>query len=290
MATPTTATLARTSRTTRHLLVFVVTLLAALLAAPAIALPLAQPTDGPTPPPDDGPDDVLQIAPQLLVAPDCNPDGFHYKAILPEADEGAVYHGEWREAPAGPVQALPPGQTAGFVPSGEGDFQVRGTYVSQDVVVHHFDWKDVTVDCPELQLPPNGRTEVTIDADPLCAPDTGISYAIEATGVPNVNIAYEAQYRELGGQVQSVDGQAGTIAVGEGTYEIRGLLHLQGNGFHASDWAEVTVDCPDDPGDDPEDQPEDEPQDQPEDQPQDEPETGVDPDDVPRPATPTFTG
>ena len=202
----------------------------------------------------DGPDDILQIAPQLLATPDCTPAGFHYQAILGNVPDGAVFHGQWRAAPAG---------------------------APQDVIVHTYAWRDVTVDCLDLQLPPNGRTEVTVAAEPTCAPDTGIDYAITATGVPNGPTSYEVQVQELGGQLVTADGQAGVIGVGEGTFEVRGVLHLQGVGFHASDWVEVVVDCPDDePGDDP----------RPEDEPEDEPQPGVDPDDVPRPGTPTFTG
>lgn len=268
----------------RQLLLVLLALVSALVTiTPASAQELTLQTEPPQPPPLDGPDDfqLPELAPALVLSPDCNPDGFHYSMFHPDAPEGAVYAGEYREAPDGPIQALPFDQPSGFVASGEGDFQVRGVIVNQGQLVHGYDWTDVTVFCPDIQIPPPGRTEVTIDVDPVCEPDAGLDYAIEATNVPNEPVAYKAQWRELAGDVvHTVDGQAGSIATGEGTFEIRGVLHDQGPGFHASDWAEVTVDCTEEPGGEP----------TPEPTPEDEPEGGLDPDDLPRPGTPTFTG
>lgn len=282
MTAPTTATSSatRTASPSVLLLLLVVALLATLVGArPAGAQDLVAPTEGPTPPVD-GPTDIAvpEVAPTLAVVPDCDPDGFHYTMVHPDAPANAVHALQYREAPNGPIQALPIGPASGFVPSGEGTFLVRGAIVVQGQPFHQYDWVEVTVFCPGLVPTPEGPTEVEIDLTPVCEPAPGVEYAITISNAPDGPLAHTAQWRELGGgPVTTVDGQAGTLATGEGTVEVRGVVHAQGPGFHASDWAEVTVDCTDPGGDDDPD---------PEDEPEDEP----DPDDVPRPGTPTFTG
>lgn len=285
MHTPTTTFRRPTATAGRHVLLIVLVLLTALFAAvPAHG----EAPGGPATAPGD-----LTLAPALLVSPDCNPDGFHYKVVYPDAPDGSTYHVQWREAPAGPiVQLAPSNQTTGFVASGEGDFLVRAAIVSQGELIHAYPWKDVTVDCPDIKLPPNERTKVTIDVDPVCEPDAHLTYAIQVVDAPNGDQAHKAQWRELGGAVQSVEGANGTIPSGEGTFEVRGVLYVQGQqGFFASDWTQVTVDCPDEPGDDPSDDPSDEPepQDTPTLEPEGGPQTGVQ-GDAPRLATPNFTG
>lgn len=297
MHSPTTTTMLRGHHVlvARHILLAVLALLTALIAVgPAHALPTLQPADTPTPPPGPG---GLTLAPALLATPDCNPDGFYYKMVHTTAPEGSIYQAQWREAPNGPVKNAPFNQASGFIASGQGDFQVRGVIVHQGEPFHSYDWKDVTVFCPGIKLPPSERTEVTIDVAPQCDPTEGITYGIQVVDAPNGDQAHKAQWRELGGQVASVEGTNGTIATGQGTFEVRGVVYVQNQpGFFASDWTQVTVDCPDEPGDDPGDEPEDEPEDDPSDepheQPDDEPEVEVleDTFDAPRLATPNFTG
>ncbi len=240
-----------------------------LVATVATSLPAA----AESPQHEPGPGDLQQAEaePHLDVEPSCNPDGFHYEMVHPDAPEGAVYAGEWREAPAGDPNPLPFNQPSGFVASGTGDFQVRGVVVNQGVPIHEYDWEDVTVFCPGFVPRPAGDPEVTIDVEPTCDPDAGLTYEVHVQSPPDGNTATKAQWRPLGGQVTTVDGASNTLAVGEGTFEIRGVLHHQGPGFYASDWAEVEVDCTE-PGDDPGEEP------------------GDDDDDRPRPGTPTFTG
>jgi hypothetical protein len=228
---------------------------------------LAQPQ--PTPePPVPGPDDLAQpqAQPQVKVTDSCNPDGFHYELVHPDAPNGAIYVAQWREVPDGAVHNLGIGSQSGFVNSGQGDFQVRGTIVVQGVPFHQFGWTDVTVFCPGLKQPEGGEPQVTIAVEPRCEPQIGIAYEIHVESPPQGALAYEAQWREPGGQVQTVDGQFGVIQTGEGDFEIRGVLHYQGPGFYPTDFVEVSVDCPADPG------------------------GGGQPEDPPLPGTPSFTG
>jgi hypothetical protein len=123
-------------------------------------------------------------------------------------------------------------------------------------------------DIDDIQTPPADEPTATIDLDPRCEPDAGIAYDVAIAPEPDGPLAYKAQWRTPGGAVQTVDGQHGVISTGEGTFEVRGVVHYQGPGFYATDFVTVIVDCAD-PG-----------------EPHDDP---VWPDD-PRPATPTFTG
>lgn len=97
--------------------------------------------------------------------------------------------------------------------------------------------------------PPEPR--VTIDASGVCNPHPGIVYAIDVQSPPGGALAYRAQWREPGGPVTTMDGQAGTISTGEGQFEVRGVLHYKGPGFYPTEFVAVTVDCPDDPVDPP---------------------------------------
>ena len=197
--------------------------------------------------------------PKFTLAPQCIPKpGFLYQAKWPSAPAGSAYLLQWREV-GGPIAAL--GGTSGFVASGEGDFQARVLVVHQGDLVHAFGWADVSVDCPD--------PKVTIDVTPHCEPEPGLAYEIDVQDPPGGAIAFKAQWREQGGPVQTVDGQSGTIATGEGTFEFRGVLHYQGPGFYPTDWVTVVVDCPDDPGGEP---------------------GGDEHEDAPVPGLPTFTG
>lgn len=218
-----------------------------------------EPADDPSEPdPDapvngqDGPGGFIppKSKPKFTLTAQCIPKpGFLYAAKWPSAPAGSTYLMQWREV-GGPVAAL--AGKSGFVPSGEGDFQARVLVLHLGNLVHAFGWTDVSVDCPD--------PEVTIDVTPHCDPEPGLAYEIAVQDPPEGNLAYKAQWREPGGAVQTVDGQSGTIASGEGTFEIRGVLHYQGPGFYATDWVTVVVDCPDDPGDEPgDDEPEDAP-------------------------------
>ena len=209
----------------------------------------------------DGPGGFIppKSKPKFTLTAQCIPKpGFLYAAKWPSAPAGSTYIMQWREA-GGPVAAL--AGKSGFVPSGEGDFQARVLVVHMGNLVHAFGWTDVSVDCPD--------PEVTIDVTPHCDPEPGLAYEIAVQDPPGGNLAYKAQWRQPGGAVQTVDGQSGTIATGEGTFEIRGVLHYQGPGFYPTDWATVVVDCPHDPGDEP---------------------GGDEPEDAPVPGLPTFTG
>jgi hypothetical protein len=259
MTTTTTGISGRDVRlASRSTLLFLLTLLALLLhVAPAGAAP-------------PGPGDVAQPEPQPYVAvtPDCSPEGFYYDLVHPTAPQGAIYAAQWREAPGGQVNNLGINTKSGFVPSGQGDFQVRGVVVLQGQPIYTFAWTDVTVFCPGLQIPEPDDPVVTIDVQPRCEPHAGIAYEIEVESPPQGALAYKAQWREQGGQVHTVDGQQGVIPTGEGYFEIRGVLHYQGPGFYATEFVGVTVDCADDPGGG----------------------GSFPPDDAPRPGTPTFTG
>jgi len=109
--------------------------------------------------------------------------------------------------------------------------------------------------------PPAPEPTVTLEVAPHCAPEPGLTYAIEVVSPPQGALAYKAQWRGDDGVVHTVAGQSGTIATGEGAFEIRGMLHHQGPGFYATDFVDVVIDCADDT-----------------------------PDDLPRPGTPNFTG
>jgi hypothetical protein len=100
----------------------------------------------------------------------------------------------------------------------------------------------------DFKQPEGGEPTVTIDVEPRCAPQPGVAYEISVDSPPPGALAYKAQWREPGGQVQTVDGQSGSIPTGEGEFEIRGVLHYQGPGFYPTDFVEVAVDCPGDPG------------------------------------------
>lgn len=100
----------------------------------------------------------------------------------------------------------------------------------------------------DLKQPEGGEPTVTIDVEPRCAPQPGVAYEIFVDSPPPGALAYNAQWREPAGQVQTVDGQSGVLPTGEGDFEIRGVLHHQGPGFYPTDFVEVAVDCPD-PGD-----------------------------------------
>jgi hypothetical protein len=122
-------------------------------------------------------------------------------------------------------------------------------------------------------LPPGGEPgtpSVHVDVAPRCDPDPGFTYQTTVTNPPPGQLAPIVEYREPGGPVQSVGGPDGAVTAAEGTYEVRAVLHHQGQGFYASAWADVTVDCPVVP--DPDD-----------------PDEG-DPDDDIVVATPNFTG
>ena len=100
----------------------------------------------------------------------------------------------------------------------------------------------------DLKQPEGAEPTVTIGVEPRCVPQPGIAYEISVDSPPPGALAYKAQWREPGGQVQTVDGQSGVLPTGEGDFEIRGVLHYQGPGFYPTDFVEVAVDCPDDPG------------------------------------------
>lgn len=209
----------------------------------------------------DGPGGLIppKSKPKFTLTAQCIPKpGFLYAAKWPSAPAGSTYIMQWREV-GGPIAAL--GGKSGFVPSGEGDFQARVLVLHMGNLVHAFGWTDVSVDCPD--------PGVTIEVTSHCDPEPGLAYEIAVQDPPGGNLAYKAQWREPGGAVQTVDGQSGTIATGEGTFEIRGVLHHQGPGFYPTDWVTVVVDCPGDPGDEP---------------------GGDEPEDAPVPGVPTFTG
>lgn len=265
MNTPTTGISWRGVRPAgRSALLLLLTLLALLIdVAPAAAETPA------------APDDMVQLLPQPTIAlkPSCNPDGFHFAIVYPNAPRGAIFVAQWREAPNGPVNTLGMNVKSGFVNSGQGDFQVRAIITLQGQPVHKFDWTNVTVFCPGMKTPEPVGPVVTIDVEPRCEPDPGIAYAITVESPPPGPLAYKAQWREENGPVQSVAGQNGVIATGEGDFEIRGVLYDQGPGFYATEFVDVTVDCADDPGDG-----------------GDDPGDDLPPSDPPRPGRPTFTG
>lgn len=295
-----TTTTAITPRTSRLALVLLLALLVLFgTVAPALAAPptmpgeLTLPPVGPDPDPDPtGPGDIVlpeadpdpdptgaddltatpvdpgpthpgdlklpeadpRPTPSIVLTPGCDPVGFGFALSPAGLPKGAVLVLQWRAAPAGAVQTIPT-TGAGFIESGEGDFQVRGTIVFKGQPVFRIDWTDVTVDCDTPE------PAVTIDVAPHCEPEAGLTYDIEVVSPPDGPVAYKAQWRGDDGVVHTVDGQSGTIATGEGTFEIRGVLHHQGPGFYATDFVEVVIDCSDDT-----------------------------PDDLPRPGTPNFTG
>jgi hypothetical protein len=242
------------------LLLAVLTLLTTLVAVGPAAANQFGPTDFKQP----------EEQPRIEVEPQCDPDGFHYDMIHPDAPANAMYLAQWREAPNGDHHNLPAGQKSGFVQSGTGDFQIRGVILVQGVPYHQYDWVDVTVFCPGLTDVPKGDPAVTIDLEPRCDLDpAGVSYEIHVTSPPNGPTAYVAQWREGNGPVSSTAGPQGFLETGEGEFEVRGVLHHQGPGFYASEWTPVTVDCATEV------------------KPSGEVEPG---DDDPRPGNPNFTG
>lgn len=293
-----TTTTAITPRTGRLALVLLLALLVALSSmAPALAAPPATPGELTLPPagPDPtGPDDIAQPeadpdpdpdltgsddlavtpvdpdpthpgglklpeadprpTPSLALTPGCDPAGFGFALTPAGLPKGAVFVLQWRAVPGGAVQAIATAG-AGFIESGEGDFVARGTILYKGRPVHRIDWTDVTVDCDTPE------PTVTIDVDPHCDAQPGLTYDIDVVSPPQGAVAYKAQWRGIDGVVHSVDGQSGVIATGEGSFEIRGVLNHQGPGFYATDFVDVVVDCTDDT-----------------------------PDDTPRPGTPNFTG
>ncbi len=118
---------------------------------------------------------------------------------------------------------------------------------------------------PTEPPPPQPDPTVTIAVGGVCEPHIGIVYEIDVDAPPDGSVAYKAQWREPGGPVHTVDGKSGLISTGEGDFEVRGVLHDEGPGFHATEFVAVHVAC-DDPG---------------------WPEW---PDDRPLPGTPNFTG
>lgn len=202
----------------------------------------------PVDPDPTGPDDITlpeddpRPTPSLELTPGCDPVGFGFALTAKGLPKGAIVVIQWREAPDGAVHTVP--SAAGFVGSGEGTFQVRGTIVFNGHPVWRIDWTDVTVDCdtPEPQ--------VTIDVTPHCVPEAGVAYEIDVVSPPEGAVAYKAQWRGTDGDVHTVDGQSGTIPTGEGAFEIRGVLHYQGPGFYATDFVDVAIDCTDDTPDD----------------------------------------
>ena len=246
--------------------------------APSAVAPVSTPDDTVdsddlelTPPGTDGgqgspaPGDTPEIevapdpprVPELVLTPGCDPAGFGYGLDGPTLPKGSGVTIQWRKATVGPVHTVPTA-TEGFVASGQGHFNVRAVIFVDGRPVHRIDWTDVIVRCP------TPRPEVTIDVAPTCDAGGGIDYQIHTESAPNGPLAYKAQWRALGGDIHTVEGQFGRIATGEGTFQIRGVLHHQGPGFFATDLVDVVVDCPDDVPDVPED--------------------------TPRPGIPTFTG
>lgn len=202
-------------------------------------------------------DPTPKPTPELVLTPGCDPAGFSFGLDGPALPEGAGVTIQWRTAPAGPLHTVPTA-VDGFVDSGQGHFLVRAVIFVGGQPVHRVDWTDVVVRC---RTP---RPTVTIDVAPTCDAGGAIDYAIHSTSEPEGPVAYKAQWRVSGGDITTVDGQSGRILTGEGTFQIRGVMHHQGPGFYASDLVDVVVDCPDDVPDTP--------------------------DDAPRPGIPTFTG
>jgi hypothetical protein len=201
------------------------------------------------------------LKPHLVLTPRCDPAGLAYKVVVPNAGPGTLYLTQWRKAPNGAVKPLGVAQ-AGFVQSGTGHFQVRSTVIFQGQRVATIGWTDVTVKCAE--------PKVGIDAHPRCDAEPGFSYTIHVAHPPKGDLTYEAQWRRVGGALHSVEGAGGSIASGEGDFQVRAVVHTTGTTFYRSAFVDVTVDCPDEPGTtDPDPEPEP---------------------DQPRPATPTFTG
>lgn len=283
MSTTTTTTAARTGQLALVLLLallVVLTTMAPALAAPpsapdGLTLPHAGPDpdpdgpgdlvapeegDDPEPDPDvTGPDDLTATpvdpdptgpgdlkqpeadphpTPSLTLTPRCDPDGFAFSLNAKGLPQGTTLLLQWREVPGGAITTIPT-TLAGFVPSGEGDFQARAVVLLNGRPILRTGWTDVTVDCEDPE------PTVTIDVSPHCEPDAGLSYAIEVDSPPEGNIAFKAQWRGEDGQIHTVDGQSGTIATGEGVFEIRGVLHYQGPGFYATEFTEVVITCDD---------------------------------------------
>lgn len=220
-----------------------------LLDPPEATLPdptdpggVTPPPEGVVPLPDPGiVDDVVVPPPPrqtLTLTPTCDPAGFDF-VLKVNAPEGGAKVLQWRPSGTGLTYSLPT-SGSGSVASGEGTFEARGLSLAPGGGVHTImRWQLVTVRCE------TERPTVTIDVQPECDPDR-IAYAIAVDDEPNAP-TYTAEWRELGGNVHTVEGQTGHLPTGEGAFEVRGLLSVGDQQEWRSDWVKVIVDCTGDP-------------------------------------------
>ena len=94
-------------------------------------------------------------------------------------------------------------------------------------------------------LPPKPKVHVAAEA--VCDPTRGISYEITTQHAPDTMTGLEMQWMDKNGATSQSIGQSSTVPSGEGTFDVRALMHTTTT-FYASEWQEVVVDCTTDDG------------------------------------------